>query len=117
MSESQLYDVLVALFVKRPEFRKKLGSLLVDDLAREAEAESQLSRNIKVAKRSTSKVHTSPPLALFAKVRRLVIMASKPNMKEAEVDKELEEEWERMGPSEKAKWQDLAEAGNNAELA
>lgn len=113
ISEAQLYDVLLTLLNKRPEFRRKLGTELLQDLTREAEADSQLYR-AKGVKKVTSKIHTSPPMALFAKVRRLVIMASKPNIKEADVDKQLEEEWERLGPSEKAKWQDLADAGNLA---
>ena len=113
VSEEQLYDVLLALMNKRPSFRAKLGTTLLDELTREHEADAQLAR-AKGVRKVPSKLNFSPPLALFAKVRRLVIMASKPTIKEAELEKQLETEWERMGPSEKAKWQDLANAGNNA---
>ena len=113
VSEEQLYDVLLALLNKRPALRVKLGTMLMEDLAREGESDAQFSR-AKGAKKPPSKLNTSPPMALFAKVRRLVIMASKPGIKEAELEKQLEDEWDRMGPSEKAKWQDLANAGNNA---
>ena len=112
ITESQLYDVLLALLNKRPDFRHKLGDALLDQVAREVDADNQLAR-AKGPKKVAAKVHTSPPMALFAKVRRLVIMASKPNIKDSDLEKQLEEEWERMGPSEKAKWQDLADAGNS----
>ena len=113
VTEDQLYDVLLALLNKRPIFRAKLGTALLDELSRENKADAQLAR-AKGVRKIPSKLHGSPPMALFAKVRRLVIMASKPTIKEAELEKQLEEEWERMGPSEKAKWQDLANAGTNA---
>ena len=107
LSDDQIFEILLPLMDRRPGFRRELSLHLVEQLQRELQDDALLIR----AKTPVKKNRPGDiAFAMFAKVRRLVILASKPHMREAEIEKQMDEEWLRLTESEKKKWQDLANA-------
>ena len=112
LEDEDLFEILTPLFSKRPELRSLVAKSLIEALKREGELGTTPGRRI-AFKKNHVKIANSPPFSMFSKVRRLVIMASKPGIKEQEVERQLEEEWLKLGPSEKEKWENLANAGES----
>ena len=124
LTESELLDLLLPLIDSRPEFRRRLGLFLIDSLQRDVDqdlANASTKPRVSTAapgsyRRPASggsgpKVAPSDPVfAMFAHVRRLVIQASRHNLKENEIERQLEDEWNRLSDAERAKWREIANA-------
>ena len=112
-TDDQIYEIILPLISKRSELRQLLGHKLIESLSIEHAGDPIASKRVRT--KTSNKPPPSPAFALFSKVRRLVIVAARPNAKDSEVERQLEDEWAKLGPGEVAKWEELAGANSNQE--
>jgi hypothetical protein len=115
LTDSEVLDILLPLIDARPEFRRQLGLHLVELLHREVDQDMVSGRARPAAFRKPQAplgiraVSTDDPaFAMFVHVRRLVIHAQRPLLKDFEIERQLQEDWAKVTTHEKAKWLELA---------
>jgi HMG (high mobility group) box len=125
--DAVLFEILIPLIEKRPALRREVASILVQSLAKHIEPLTKLptssssrptSNNSLASLITTRKTAIKDPgNHMFYKIRRLVMLSQKSNLKESEIEKALDDEWTKMPENERNKWQQLAEAESKRKVS